>query len=114
MCRSLAVMCAKCPLPPVAMLEDIRDTYIARMSKKATVLQGYESSLTDLQSKTRYEEKLCLIGGIDPYEVDLEHWKDYVATWPGITHIHLAMYLLFPFTGKDLMNRRKQQKKVKI
>ena len=57
--------------------------------------------------KERYEEKLSLLGGKDPYEIPAEAWKDDVELWPSTTYIHVGLYLLFspsPYTSEDLLN----------
>ena len=57
--------------------------------------------------RQRYEEKLGLIGGRDPYEFPKANWKDDVDLWPSTTYIHVGMYLVFspsPYTGEDLLN----------
>ena len=52
-------------------------------------------------------EKLKLIGGNDPYQIQLSSWLDDVDLWPSTTYIHVGMYLAFspsPYTGEDLLN----------
>ena len=68
---------------------------------------GYKESIQDARSRQRYEEKLGLIGGRDPYEFPKANWKDDVDLWPSTTYIHVGMYLVFspsPYTGEDLLN----------
>ena len=65
-----------------------------RMASKGVILPGYKDTLTDLRSKERYQEKLKLLNGIDPYELPREAWKDDVDIWPCITYIHVGMYIL--------------------
>ena len=57
-----------------------------RMASKGVILPGYKDTLTDLRSKERYQEKLKLLNGIDPYELPREAWKDDVDIWPCITN----------------------------
>ena len=74
---------------------------------KGALLPGYKATLRDPQSRKRYEEKLSLLGGKDPYEIPAEAWKDDVELWPSTTYIHMGMYLVFsssPYTGQDLLN----------
>ena len=76
-------------------------------ARKAAILPGYISTLQDSTSKERYLEKLKLIGGNDPYEIQLSLWLDDVDLWPSTTYIHVGMYLAFspsPYTGEDLLN----------
>ena len=64
-------------------------------ARKAAILSGYISTLQDSTSKERYLEKLKLIGGNDPYEIQLSSWLDDVDLWPSTTYIHVGMYLAF-------------------
>lgn len=71
------------------------------------MLGGYFASLKDSNGRSRYLEKLCILGGMDPYETGRSEWQDEVDLWPSITHIHVGMYLLHrpsPYTGDDLLN----------
>ena len=75
--------------------------------KKRLLLGGYFASLQDTHGKARYLEKLSILGGFDPYESEKSQWLDDIDLWPSITHIHLAMYLLYTpsrYTGEDLLN----------
>ena len=81
----------------------------ATISRKGALLPGYKDTLCDPQSRKRYEDKLALLGGKDPYEIPSEAWKDDVELWPSTTYIHVGMYLVFspsPYTGQDLLNYR--------
>ena len=49
----------------------------ATTSKKA-LLPGYKATLYDPRSRKRYEEKLLLLGGKDPYEFPAEARMDDV------------------------------------
>ena len=72
---------------------------------KRLLLGGYLASLQDTDGKARYLEKLSILGGFDPYESEKSQWLDDIDLWPSITHIHLAMYLLYTpsrYTGEDL------------
>lgn len=76
-------------------------------AKKRLLLGGYFASLQDASARKRYQEKLTLLGGFDPYETAKSEWHDDVDLWPSITHIHLGMYLLYsqsPYTGEELLN----------
>ena len=71
------------------------------------LLPGYKDTLTDSCSKERYQEKLKLLNGRDPYELPREAWKDDVDLWPCTTYIHVGMYLVFSpsaYMGEALMN----------
>lgn len=77
-----------------------------KMASKGAILPGYKDSISDPSAKQRYEEKLKLISGRDPYEIPREAWKDAVDLWPSSTYIHVGMYLVFspsPYTGQDLL-----------
>ena len=74
---------------------------------RTTFLPGYSSLLNDVGAKERYQEKLALIGGFDPYESSRSDWEDDVENWPTISCIHIGMYLLVtpsPYSGNDLLN----------
>ena len=76
-------------------------------SKNRPFLPGYLSSLENLVAKRRYQEKLALIGGLDPYETVRSEWIDDVDLWPSVTCVNVAMYLLLtpsPYSGEDLVN----------
>lgn len=75
--------------------------------KKKLLLGGYFVSLQDTDGRRRYLEKLSVLNGFDPYESEKSEWQDDIDLWPSITHIHLAMYLLYTpsrYTGEDLLN----------
>ncbi len=75
--------------------------------KRKLLLGGYFASMQDSDGKARYLQKLSILDGFDPYESDRSQWLDDVDLWPSITHIHLAMYLLYTpsrYTGEDLLN----------
>ena len=83
-----------------------RDYYSA-MSKKQLLLDSYFSTINDETSKKRYLDKLCHIGGLDPYQTGIDEWEDNTDLWPSIIHINLGMYLLAmpsPYSGDDLLN----------
>ena len=70
-------------------------------------LPGYSSTLLSDTSKRRYSDKLSLMDGIDPYEVDKQEWKDDVDLWPAVSHVHVCMYLIHtpsPYSDKDMLN----------
>ncbi len=58
------------------------------MASKGSLSPGYKDSSDDVQSRERYEQKLRLISGRDPYEIPRQAWKDDVDLWPGITYIN--------------------------
>ena len=71
------------------------------------LLPGYFSSIQDHEAKGRYLEKLKILSGMDPYEIQREYWNDDVDLWPGVTHIHIGLYLLLnpsPYSSDDLQN----------
>ncbi len=79
----------------------------AMASKRKLLLGGYFASMQDSDGKARYLHKLSILDGFDLYESDRSQWLDDVDLWPSITHIHLAMYLLYTpsrYTGEDLLN----------
>ena len=67
----------------------------------------YYEALTSDASKTRYQAKIRLIDGIDPYEVAKKEWRDDVDLWPAITHVNACMYLILtpsPYSDQDMLN----------
>ncbi|XP_052806677.1 uncharacterized protein LOC128235930 [Mya arenaria] len=73
------------------------------MSKKLSFATEYKDSL-DSVAKKRYEQKITIVGGVDPYATDLV-WSKDVACLPSVTHIDIVHYLLFtpsPYTKEDL------------
>lgn len=73
----------------------------------AALLPGYRDSLSSIESRKRYSDKIKLADGIDPYEVKKNEWQDDVDLWPGISHVHVCMYLILtpsPYTEKDMLN----------
>ena len=75
--------------------------------RKRVLIGAYFGSLQDSEGKARYLEKLSMLDGFDPYESEKSQWHDDIDLWPSITHIHLAMYLLYTpsqYTGDDLLN----------
>ena len=73
------------------------------MASNGAILPGYKDSISDTRARQRYEEKLRLISGRDPYEIPREAWKDDVDPWPKTTYNYLGMYSVFspsPYTGQ--------------
>lgn len=67
-------------------------------------LSSYSQSL-DPVHYTRYQEKLSLIGGLDPYAVSREAVICDVKAFPKITYPDIVNYLVFspsPFTMDDM------------
>jgi len=76
-------------------------------STRKLLLGGYYSALKDIDGRKRYQDKLSLLGGLDPYETTRTEWQDDVDLWPNTTHMHVGMYLLHtpsPYTGDELLN----------
>ena len=76
-------------------------------ASKKQFLPGYFSSLEIAESRKRYEDKISIIGGMDPYETYKNEWEDDIDLWPCVTSVHVAMYLLVtpsPYTSEDLVN----------
>ena len=76
-------------------------------SKNRPFSPGYLSSLESLAAKKRCQEKLALIGRLDPYETVRSEWLDDVDLWPSVTCVNVAMYLLLTpslYSGEDLVN----------
>ena len=74
---------------------------------KQGMLKGYRAAISDMRCQERYDQKLTLIGGEDPYELPQSAWIDDVDAWPAITYIHIKMYLVYsssPYTSEALMN----------
>ena len=53
-------------------------------SRKKLLLGGYFSALKDVDGKKRYQDKLKLLEGLDPYETTRSEWLDDVDLWPNI------------------------------
>ena len=66
------------------------------------LLPGYRDSLSSIESRKRYSDKIKLADGIDPYEVKKNEWQDNIDLWPGISHVHLYMLLLQ--VQEDMLN----------
>ena len=72
-----------------------------------SLLPGYLATLKEQKGKQRYLEKLKILDGVDPYEISKSDWIDDVDLWPGVTYIHVGMYLLLgpsPYSSEDLLN----------
>lgn len=67
---------------------------------------SYKERLNSIE-RLRYEDKIKLIGGTDPYEVkDNELSKD-VSFLPGVANMDIIQYLIFtpsPYTKEELKN----------
>lgn len=64
---------------------------------------GYSSTIADKESRQRYADKLTLLNGIKLSKSD---WEDSVDMWPGITYVHVCMYLILnpsPYTKDDML-----------
>ena len=63
--------------------------------------------ISDRILKERYEVKLQLINGADPYEILMGEWSKDVGNWPAITHVRASMYLILthsPYSDEDMLN----------
>ena len=87
----MLIRCRPCWITSGAFLE----LEMAGTTGKKALLPGYKATLCDPQSKKRYEEKLVLLGGKDPYEIPAEAWKDDVVLWPPTTYIHVNVSSFF-------------------
>ena len=75
-------------------------------------LHGYFAKLQPREARDRYLDKIKCVGRADPYEIPRSSFLDDVSCWPGVTYIHVGMYLLFqksPYTQDDLMNYKSLQ-----
>ena len=89
------------------MLEYNISNEMAISSTDKGILPEYYSSLQDEKAKERYVEKISYVGGLDPYRIPRKEWSDSIELWPGITQIHIGMYLLLtpsPYSREDLLN----------
>ena len=71
------------------------------------MLPGYFESMQVVACQERYRQKLEFTGGVDPYELPLSEWVDYVELWPSLSYIHVGMYLLYTssaYTQDQLMD----------
>ena len=74
---------------------------------KRSLLGGYYLTIKDEDAKKRYVQKLSIVGGVDPYEVNKDEWKDDVELWPNISYVNVGMFLLLtpsPYSGEELKN----------
>jgi len=75
-------------------------------SKASSSEEGYRySDSLDRLHFARYQEKLSLIDGIDPYNVSKESVVHNVDAFPAVTYPDIVNYLVFgpsPFTMEDL------------
>ena len=74
---------------------------------KQGMLKGYRAAISNMRCQERYDQKLTLISGEDPYELPQSAWIDDVDAWPAMTYIHIGMYLVYspsPYTSEALMN----------
>ena len=81
-------------------------------TKKTSLLPGYSSSIIDINGKKRYNSKIDVICGIDPYEIPENEWQDNIDLWPAVTHIHVGMYLLLTpsvYSNEDLLNYKSME-----
>ena len=72
-----------------------------------SLLPCYLTTVEDHSWKERYLEKLRILQGVDPYKISNSKWIDDVNLWPGVTYIHIGVYLLLdpsPFSSEELLN----------
>ena len=81
------------------------------MAKAARTIERLKESAIqyrdglDPKERIRYEGKLRLIGGEDPYEMVASVWSENVCLLPAITYPDIVNYLVFspsPYTSDDL------------
>ena len=57
------------------------------------------------EAKRRYDQKLLLVGGIDPYTLSKAEWSKNTDDFPSVSFPDLVSYLLFTrsaYTGDEL------------
>ena len=47
-----------------------------------------------MPSRERYAEKLEIVNGIDPYELERSEWQDDVSLFPATTQLQVCLYLI--------------------
>ena len=76
---------------------------MANFKEKGNKSVEYKDGLSS-DEKRRYEAKLSIVGGLDPYEGKWD-WSDDVNLLPAITYPDIVNYLLFtpsPYSSDDL------------
>lgn len=63
------------------------------MSDTVKIKPIYRDGL-DPSDKVRYENKLAIVGGVDPYECK-EQWSEDVGILPSVTYPDIVNYLIF-------------------
>lgn len=66
---------------------------MAKRLAKQTESLSYKDGLT-IEERKRYEAKLMIIGGCDPYEANFA-WTKNVDIFPSVTYPDIVNYLLF-------------------
>ena len=57
-------------------------------------IRKYSASLEG-KSKERYQQKLALIDGVDPYTIPKKDWSEKVDDYPSISYPDIVNYLIF-------------------
>ena len=74
-------------------------------------IRKYSASLEG-KSKERYQQKLALIDGVDPYTIPKKDWSEKVDDYPSISYPDIVNYLIFTpsaYTSDDLKSYKSLQ-----
>ena len=74
-------------------------------------IRKYSASLEG-KSKERYQRKLALIDGVDPYTISKKDWSEKVDDYPSISYPDIVNYLIFTpsaYTSDDLKSYKSLQ-----
>ena len=74
-------------------------------------IRKYSASLEG-KSKERYQQKLALIDGVDPYTISKKDWSEKVDDYPSISYPDIVNYLIFTpsaYTSDDLKSYKSLQ-----
>jgi hypothetical protein len=77
---------------------------LAKTVEKVQDVLTYRDKLSELERK-RYDDKLKLLNGEDPYQFEIKRWSSDVTLLPPVQYYDVQNYLLFtpsPYTKEDL------------
>lgn len=70
-------------------------------SKSVKLLECYRETL-DSDSKQRYDDKLSIIGNLDPYTIERQKWSRNTEKWAGVTYPDIVNFLLYTTSAYTL------------
>ena len=75
-------------------------------------IRKYSASLEG-KSKERYQQKLALIDGVDPYTIRKKDWSEKVDDYPSISYPDIVNYLIGNSGRKKSLAQMKEREKCK-